>query len=67
MTQDDCENSNSKIHVQTENFESVGPSGTVQYDLVGLHGEIDKTIWDTALTSADNALVLLQWLESKRP
>jgi len=44
----------------------IGARKTSSYTQL-FNGLIDEVaIWDTALTSADNALVLLQWLESKR-
>jgi hypothetical protein len=69
MTQDDCNNSRSRIHVRTENVQSLSGSGdvvTIEYDRIAFQGNVEKNLWDAALASADDALVLVQWLESKR-
>ena len=68
MTQDDCNNSHSKIKVGSGTFQSVsGSDGSVlEYDRVLFKGQIEQPIWDAALASADDALVLVQWLESLR-
>tara|TARA_R100001082_G_scaffold62613_3_gene35102 strand:+ start:4430 stop:4636 length:207 start_codon:yes stop_codon:yes gene_type:complete len=39
---------------------------TDQWDVVNVRADIVSTQWDAALASADDALVLIQWLESKR-
>ena len=68
MTQDECNNSHSKIKVGSGTFQSVsGSDGSVlEYDRVLIRGHIEQPIWDAALASADDALVLVQWLESHR-
>lgn len=66
MTQDDCNNSMSNISLGTQTLQISSDSGNQSYDQVYVQGEIEKTIWDAALASADDALVLVQWLESKR-
>ena len=66
MTQDDCNNSMSNISLGTQTLQISSDSGNQNYDQVYVQGEIEKTIWDAALASADDALVLVQWLESKR-
>ena len=66
MTQDDCNNSRSEIKVQTEQFISESPTETIEFDQIGFKGTVEKDLWDAALASADDALVLVQWLESKR-
>ena len=66
MTQDDCNNSMSNISLGTQTLQISSDSGNQNYDQVYVQGEIEKTIWDAALASADDALVLIQWLESKR-
>ena len=66
MTQDDCNNSMSNISLGTQTLQISSDSGNQDYDQVYVQGEIEKTIWDAALASADDALVLVQWLESKR-
>mgnify|MGYP003117759884 CR=1 FL=1 len=32
-----------------------------------ISAKVEQSIWDAALASADDALVLVQWLESLRP
>ena len=66
MTQNDCDNSKSYISIETLSLTETGSGESIHSKLVRLVGEIDKTIWDQALASADDALVLVQWLESKR-
>ena len=39
---------------------------TDQWDVVNVRADIVSTQWDEALASADAALVLVQWLQSKR-
>ena len=36
------------------------------YELVTIQCDVAKTTFDAALASADDALILIQWLESKR-
>ena len=36
------------------------------YDLVTIECDVAKDTFDAALASADDALILVQWLESKR-
>ncbi len=67
MTNDDINNSRTEIQLMTSSrWETVdGVDG--QWESVLFSGDgIDKSIWDAALASADDALVLIQWLESKR-
>ena len=66
MTEDDLNNSRSNIGVSTAEWSERVDGVTSAWDIVLVTGEIDKTSWDTALASAADALVLIQWLESKR-
>ena len=66
MTQDDCNNSMSNISVNSQITQISSGSGNQSYDQIYVQGEIEETLWDAALASADDALVLVQWLESKR-
>jgi len=67
MTQDDCNNSQSNLSLNDQTLQVQSGSSNESYDQVYINGEIEKTIWDAALASADNALVFVQWLDSKRP
>mgnify|MGYP001453454161 CR=1 FL=1 len=67
MTQDDCNNSQSNLSLNDQTLQVQSGSSNESYDQVYINGEIDKTIWDAALASADDALVFVQWLDSKRP
>ena len=66
MTLDDLNNSKSEAGVfDTDRATRV--DGVVdQWDAVNVRAEIVSTQWDAALASADDALVLVQWLQSKR-
>jgi hypothetical protein len=66
MTQDDCNNSMSNVSLNSQTTQIVSDSSNQSYDQIYLKGEIEQTIWDAALASADDALVLVQWIESKR-
>lgn len=65
MTADDCNSSRSDISVNSESCSSSGPGLDVSWDQVHIGGSIEQPIWDAALASADDALVLVQWLNSK--
>ena len=69
MTQDDCNNSHSEMKLASGTFQSVSGNGgsVLEFDRVLVRGHIEQPIWDAALASADDALVLVQWLESLRP
>jgi len=67
MTQDDCNNSQSNLSLNDQTLQVQSGPSNESYDQVYINGEIEKTIWDAALASADNALVFVQWLDSKRP
>lgn len=67
MTQDDLNNSHSEAFLQTINCVQTVDGVTTEWDLVSISGDgVEKSLWDAALASADDALVLVQWLESKR-
>ena len=66
MTSDDCENSMHEVSVSTETRTISGDGTSNTYEMVRGGHMIDKSIWDAALASADDALVFVQWLESKR-
>jgi hypothetical protein len=67
MTQDDCNNSQSDIILGDRSLYVQSESSNESYEQVYLQGTVEKTIWDAAVTSADDALVLVQWLNSKLP
>jgi len=52
------------VDVQTRDYESEG-MGLCDIVVFGAL-QIKKSQWDAALASADDALVFVQWLESKR-
>ena len=69
MTQDDLETaaiSNSRFYSITETKSNEGASPTITAG-VDIAFTIPDTLWDAATASAADALVLVQWLESKRP
>ena len=67
MTNDDIENSKTDISVETWGWSERTDGVDSSWNTVFLSGDgIDKSIWDAALASAEDALVLIQWLESKR-
>ena len=66
MTQDDIENALSNAQVDNEVHSPADGDTIVSVDWVDIKTSMTKTIWDAALASADDALVLVQWLESKR-
>jgi hypothetical protein len=67
MTQDDCNNSQSDIILGDRSLYVQSESSNESYEQVYLQGTVEKTIWDAAKASADDALVLVQWLDSKLP
>ena len=67
MTNDDINNSRTEIKLMTSGRWETVDGVDSQWESVLFSGDgIDKSIWDAALASADDALVLIQWLESKR-
>ena len=67
MTQDDCNNSQSDIILGDRSLYVQSESSNESYEQVYLQGTVEKAIWDAAKASADDALVLVQWLDSKLP
>lgn len=56
------DNIRNRSHLGTQEVsDEIGNGNLVAGDF-----SIDKTLWDAALASADDALSLVQWLESKR-
>ena len=69
MTQDDLEAadiSDSQFSSITVTSSNEGAADTVT-DGVEIAFTIPDTLWDAATASAADALVFVQWLESKRP
>ncbi len=66
MTSDDCENSMHEVNVSTETRTISGDGTSSTHEMIRVGHMIEKSIWDEALASADDALVFVQWLESKR-
>jgi len=66
VTEDDLNNGKSIASV-FETDKATRVDGVVtQWDVVNVRADIVSTQWDAALASADDALVLVQWIESKR-
>tara|TARA_R100000458_G_C8249915_1_gene227084 strand:+ start:247 stop:450 length:204 start_codon:yes stop_codon:yes gene_type:complete len=67
MTPDDINNSNTRASIFgsecSQRINGVSSSWTESV----VNARIEQSIWDQALASADDALVLVQWLESLRP
>jgi len=66
MTQDDLNNGRSEANVYDTDVATSTNGVTDQWDVVNVRANIVSTQWDAALASADDALVLVQWLQSKR-
>ena len=66
MTQDDLNNGRSEANVYDTDVAISTNGVTDQWDVVNVRADIVSTQWDAALSSADDALVLVQWLQSKR-
>ena len=66
MTQDDLNNGKSQANVFDTDIATSTGGVTDQWGVVNVHAGIVSTQWDAALESADDALVLVQWLQSKR-
>ena len=56
--------SDPKNRVRASTSEESGELG--DYELVTIQCDVAKTTFDAALASGDDALILIQWLESKR-
>ncbi len=66
MTQDDLNNGRSEANVYDTDVAISTNGVTDQWDVVNVRANIVSTQFDAALASADDALVLVQWLQSKR-
>jgi hypothetical protein len=66
MTEDELNNGNSVANVYDTDVAISTNGVTDQWDVVNVRADIVSTQWDEALASADAALVLVQWLQSKR-
>jgi len=66
MTLDALNNSNSGAHIYESQIASRVDGVTSNWETVNVNTEIVKEHWEAALASAADALVLVQWLESKR-
>ena len=66
MTPDDINNSNTKASIVgsecAQRIDGVSSSWTETV----INAGVEQSIWDAALASADDALVLVQWFESLR-
>ena len=56
--------SDARNHAQARTSEESNELG--DYEQVTVECAIEKATFDAALASADDALILIQWLESKR-
>ena len=67
MTLDDINDSQTQA-VISSGERIVRVDGVVSsFDQTIISAKVEQSIWDAALASADDALVLVQWLESLRP
>ena len=66
MTEHDLNTGKSIANVYDTDVDISMNGVTDQWDVVNVRADIVSTQWDAALASADDALVLIQWLESKR-
>ena len=67
MTDADINNSRTEVQIITTGHWETVAGVDSQWESVNISGMgVDKSIWDGALASAADALVLIQWLESKR-
>ena len=67
MTPEEIENSKTNAKINTLDCAIRVDGVDSQWLEIHINAGIDKSIWDQALASADDALVLVQWLESLRP
>ena len=67
MTSEDIDNSKTNAKISTIDCALRVDGVDSQWFEIHINAGIDKSVWDQALEAADNALVLLQWIESKRP
>jgi len=66
MTLDDINNSETKANLYESECSSTVNGVTSIWTETVVNARVEQSIWDQALASADDALVLVQWLESKR-
>ena len=66
MTQDDLNNSKSGANVYTTDRATRVDGVVDQFNVVNINAGVIDTLWDLAVASADDALVLVRWLDSKR-
>lgn len=66
MTQDEMESSESEAEVTTSDTVTTVDGVSTETVFIDIRCEIDQTYWDAALADSEDALVLVQWLESKR-
>ncbi len=67
MTPDDINNSQTRAYVYESDCSSLHDGVGITWTETTVSARIEQSIWDQALASADDALVLVQWLESLRP
>jgi len=67
MTEADINNSRTEVQIITTGHWETVDDVDSQWESVNISGAgVEKSIWDAALASAADALVLVTWLESKR-
>ena len=66
MTEDDLNNGKSTAQLDDIDRATRVDGVVNQWDEVNIRAGIVSTQWDAALASAADALVLVQWLQSKR-
>lgn len=66
MTSDDINNSQTTAHVFSGECSLRDNGVSTSWDEIIISAKVEQPIWDAALASADDALVLVQWLESLR-
>ncbi len=66
MTTDDINNSQTTARVHSGETSQRVDGVTTSWNETIIRASVEQPIWDAALASADDALVLVQWLESLR-
>jgi hypothetical protein len=66
MTTDDINNSQTTARVDSGETSQRVDGVTTSWNETIIRASVEQPIWDAALASADDALVLVQWLESLR-
>ena len=66
MTFEELDENSMETQVEPESQTTSDGDSVTKIELVNISVRLKQTIWDQALASADDALVLVQWLESKR-